>query len=718
MIQVKNNFFLLNTAHTSYCFRILPTGQLEHLYYGKSLPLSVNLYDLAKEPKFAPANSVSYDNDLPQYSPEALCLECSGAGKGDIREPFVDLIQTDGSYTTDFVYESHEISESPAPLFTLPCAYDETGTYRQLTLSLRDKNSGILLKLFYGILPKVDIILRSATLFNESDEPITLKGLASAQVDFPRSDFVVTSFHGHWAAEMNRYDTALSMGKFTLSSSTGTSSSRCNPLFLLHPADTTEETGDCYGFNLIYSGNHREVIEADFHEHTRVVTGINPKHFSFLLAPGESFEAPQAVLTYSPAGFGGVSGNFHSFVREHIVRGTWKKKPRPILLNSWEAFYFHFDEESLLDLAKAGKEAGIELFVLDDGWFGVRNDDHRSLGDWTENPEKLPSGMSGLAEKIHNLGLDFGLWIEPEMVNTDSELYRSHPQWVLEIPGKNHSEGRFQRILDFSNPEVVSYMTEKLRHLLKSARISYIKWDMNRIFSDCFSQALPANRQGEVFHRYILGVYKMAKTLTEEFPDVLFEGCSAGGNRFDLGMLCYFPQIWASDNTDAISRLSIQNGYSYGYPLSTVSAHVSICPNHQTGRITPLATRFGVAAFGLLGYEYNFLRTTPEEFIQIKEQIALYKKLRELFFFGDFHRIPEKDRVCWAVTSKDLSQGVLLFPETEKDAVPCPDAFLLKSMGLDPNGTYQVEDLTKSFSEIPGETKDFSCRILYFQETS
>lgn len=358
----------------------------------------------------------------------------------------------------------------------------------------------------------------------------------------------------------------------------------------------------------------------------RFVSGINPNSFEYRLEVGEELEAPESVMTFSPNGFNGMSQRMHSFVRNCIVRGTWKKKLRPVLLNSWEAAYFDINESKLLRLAKAGKEAGIELFVMDDGWFGQRDDDSSSLGDWFVNKKKLPNGVGGLCKKINDLGLMFGIWIEPEMVNVKSELYRTHPDWTIEIPGKNHSEGRNQRILDLANPDVVDYMIKQIEELLSSANIDYVKWDMNRTFTDYYSNYLPKERQGETGHRYVLGLYKMMKTLTQKFPKILFEGCSAGGNRFDLGILSYFPQIWASDNTDAVYRVKAMTSYSYGYPMSTVTAHVSACPNHQTLRRTPLQTRFNVAAFGVCGYECNFFDMKKEELKEIKTQINIYKE--------------------------------------------------------------------------------------------
>ncbi len=685
MIQIHESYYLLHTDATTYAFRVMETGQLEHLYYGRKVSVSDPAV-LAEQHAFAPGNTIAYDQEHTNFTLEDMCLETSGYGKGDIREPFVEVIAADGSATTDFVFVKAEQVEGKVPLATLPSAYDETGKVEHLVVTMKDKNNGYTMELHYYVFAETDVIVRSTKFINTSDAPVTLTRLMSTQLDFNQSGLVVTTFNGHWAREMNKYQTTVNIGKFVNASFTGSSSNRSNPFFMISEADTSEEIGDCYGLNLVYSGNHYEAVEVNAFEKTRVVTGINPNGFSFVLEPQAEFESPEAVMTFSHMGFGGVSAHMHQFVREHIVRGTWKKKARPVLLNSWEAAYFDISESSLLRLAKAGKDVGIELFVMDDGWFGERDDDKRALGDWTPNAKKLSNGLAGLCKKINDLGLDFGIWIEPEMVNVDSDLYRAHPEWVMEIPGKDHAEGRNQRILDFANPEVVAYMTEQMKRVLESANIAYVKWDMNRIFSDCYSQYLPKDRQGEVAHRYIMGVYQLAKALTESFPDILFEGCSAGGNRFDLGVLCYFPQIWASDNTDAVSRLAIQNGYSYGYPMSVVSAHVSSCPNHQTLRVTPLASRFAVASFGVLGYECNLCDASKDDLEEIKEQIALYKKYRDVWQQGDFFRVSAGNQYQWTVVSKDKKTAIGMIMQREVQPNFMFAKFVAK--GLDPDKKY------------------------------
>lgn len=634
--------FVLDTKQTTYCFRVMDTGHLEHLYYGRRLTLSEMPETLTEKTAFVPGNTIPYDKEHPDVALEDIRLEMSSYGRGDIREPFLEIIHADGSYTSDFVFVSAEINEGGEEAMwkpdTLPCSYDEQGKAMQLCIELKDKQYGLALKLYYTVYEDCDVITRRSVLRNESSEPVQVMRLMSMQLDFDTPEYVFTHFSGAWAREMHRTDVRMESGKQVNASYAGVSSNRANPFVMLSKAGTTEEFGDCYGIHLVYSGNHYEAVEVNGYGKTRLVAGINPQSFRFQLAPEEELESPEAAMAYSRSGFDGMSQCMHQFVKEHIVRGFWKRKARPVLLNSWEAAYFKFDEAKLLRLAKEGKEEGIELFVMDDGWFGERNDDTCSLGDWEPNRKKLPHGLDGLCDKIKAIGLKLGIWVEPEMVSVDSALYRAHPDWTLTIPDKPHSEGRNQRVLDLTRAEVQDFVIEKMSEVFSSADISYVKWDMNRIITDYFSQALPAERQGEVAHRYVLGLYRCLKVLTGRFPEILFEGCAAGGNRFDLGMLCYFPQIWASDDTDALCRAEMQTNYTYGYPPSVISAHVSSCPNHQTLRRTPLETRFCVAAFGVLGYECNLCDMSKEELEEIKMQISLYKEWREVFQQGAFYR--------------------------------------------------------------------------------
>ena len=660
MIRQIENLFVLNTANTTYAFQLLPSGHLEHLYYGQKIHIDGNDASVLTEKHAClPGNAVCYSPDYPALGLEDMCLEMSSLGKGDIREPFVEVTHADGSYTSDFLFKSAKIRPGKSPFSTLPGSYEENGNVEELIITLKDKQYDLTLELYYFVFEEYDVISRSSKLLNTSNEEITMERLMSLQLDFSRADWNFTTFHGAWAREMKKNEIPVGMCKLVNESYCGCSSNRANPFVMLSKKDTSENRGECYGFNLIYSGNHYEAVEQSAFGKMRLVTGINPRSFQFRLTPGDIFEAPEAIMTYSPRGYNGMSQNMHRFVRNCIVRGNWKNKPRPVLLNSWEAAYFDINERKLLNLAKAGKDAGIELFVMDDGWFGTRDDDTQALGDWFPNNKKLSGGVSGLSKKINNLGLGFGLWVEPEMVNINSNLYRNHPEWVIEIPGKPHSESRNQRILDFANPDVVEYMTAKMVDVFASGNVEYVKWDMNRIFSDYYSKYLPADRQKEVAHRYMMGLYRMLEFLTQQFPDILFEGCASGGNRFDLGMLCYFPQIWASDDSDAIYRVEAQTGYSYGYPMSTVTAHVSDCPNHQTLRVTPLPTRFNVAAFGVLGYECHLAEMSRDDVKEIKDQIEIYKKWRDVLQYGTFYRGRSGDNIYeWTCVSPDKKKAV------------------------------------------------------------
>ena len=689
MISIKDNIFTLHTANTTYAFRIIQTGHLEHMYYGRKLA-QMDAASLGYKKVSAPGNTCAFEEEL-QIALEDLRLEMSSYGKGDIRDPFLEITHENGSFTSDFRFKKSEIIKGKEEFETLPGSYGTEDEVEQLCVTLEDVNYGLELELHYYVYPEYDVITRSAKLVNVGTETHTIDRLLSLQLDLDGCDYTVTSFHGNWAREMGKYTVDVNAGKFVNSSYTGTSSSRSNPYFIISKKDITERTGDCLGINLIYSGNHYSCVEADSHEHTRVMTGINPQSFGWRLNPGESFEAPEAVMCYKSAGYESLSQAMADFIRDHIIRGEWQYKERPILLNSWEAAYFDINEEKLLKLAKAGADAGIELFVMDDGWFGQRDDDHSSLGDWDVDTRKLPGGIKSLADKVNALGMQFGLWVEPEMICVKSKLYEAHPDWDMSVPGKPHVEARWQRLLDLSNPEVVDYIIEKMTQVFSSGNVAYVKWDMNRNMSDVYSQYLPADRQKETAHRYVLGFYRMAKTLNERFPHILFEGCSSGGNRFDLGMLCYFPQIWASDDTDALMRLSIQNGYSYGYPTSAPTSHVSASPNHQTHRRMPLATRFNVAVMGNLGYEVNLCDMKPGELAQIKYQVEFYKKYRKYMQYGDFYRDTSDygNVTQWTIVSKDKKYAFVSV--IQRTITPNYNPLIVKVPGLDPEATYKIK---------------------------
>ncbi len=706
MITIKGEnhpLFILNTPHTTYAMKVLDSGHIEHLYYGRKIHMDSS-DGLTEQHEFAPGTTVVYSKEHSNISLEDMRLEMSSYGKGDVREAFLELVNADGSMTSDFLYEGYlESKGRDGGTEGLPTSYGEEAEV--LTITLRDKDNGLKLELIYAVYPDCDVITRMSRLTNEGTDDIRIQKLMSCQIDLDPNSYVFSTFTGAWAREMKRTDMPVSSARLVNSSFTGNSSNRANPFCMISVRGACEDYGEVYGFNLVYSGNHYESVEKSPYGKVRFLTGINPTAFEWKLSKGESFLTPEAVMTYSSMGYNGMSGQMHDFVSEHILRGPWKDRLRPVLLNSWEASYFKISEGKLLRLARRAKEAGIELFVMDDGWFGERNDDTSSLGDWFPDTAKLPGGVKGICNKVRALGLEFGIWVEPEMISRESGLYLAHPEWAMDIPGKSHSEGRNQMILDLANIEVQDHLINVMSRVFSSADISYVKWDMNRNFSDIFSRSLPADRQGEVTHRYILGLYRIMGELTRRFPDILFEGCASGGNRFDLGILSFFPQIWGSDDTDAACRAEIQTGYSYGYPMKTVTSHVSDCPNHQTLRRTPIETRFNVAAFGVLGYECNLVDMSPDDFAAVKAQIAMYKKWRDVMQFGRFYRrssvsdssgsgmsvlepMPGND-ISWTVVSKDKTRAVSMTMQLM--ARPNVQWGVLKPMGLDPDKKYHIE---------------------------
>lgn len=688
MIQVNKNVFECHTANTSYCFHVLESGQLEHLYYGKRLDFAGYYDAILPKCEFIGGNLIAYDESYPTVALETRCLEMSSTGKGDIREPMVALSYHDGNTTCDFIYTSYEIKQKES-LLHLPSSYDEANETESLIITMVDETYHVTLQLTYSMFYDTDVIVRSAQLLNTGENPLTIHRLLSCQIDFNENPLNFTTFRGAWAREMNRYVSKCNGSILINDSKTGTSSNRCNPFVMISHLNTTENSGNCYGCNLIYSGNHYEALEPTEHGSTRLVSGIQPQGFSYELGSGEQFQSPEAVLTFSHNGYNGVSQQMHRFIKEHIIKGTWKKKERPILINSWEAAYFDFTESKLLKLAKTASKVGIELFVLDDGWFGKRDDDTCALGDWYVNTKKLGGGLTRLAHKINALGMDFGIWVEPEMISMDSECYRAHPEFAVNSSGNHQSLGRHQFIMDLTKTEVQDYIIEQISTVLSSANITYVKWDMNRIFTDCYTDHLPTYRQGEFLHRYIIGLYRILNVLTTKYEHILWEGCSSGGNRFDLGMLCYMPQIWASDNTDASCRASIQTGYSYGYPMSTITAHVSDCPNHQTLRVTPIDTRFHIACFGLLGYECNLADMKSEELHAIKTQVEWYKKYRNVLQFGNYYRLRNEDGLYqWIVVDSAQETALALFYQTQ--VTPNYSHNHLRLQGLDPQATYHI----------------------------
>ena len=615
MILHENGLFHLTNDTLSYLFRVGKYGQLQHMHFGA--PVSSRDADaLACRPGLGWGSNLTLEDSDPESCLDFLPLEWSGSGRGDYRESPLEL----GGESTDLRYAGYEILEGPAPMICgLPQAY---GSCETLAVTL--EQTDLRVKLYYSLFDTA--LVRRTLVENTGTAPKTIQKVMSTSVDLFGS-YTMASFHGGWSAEMRRQDAPVGGAKVVNESLTGASSNRHNPGFMLYEEGATETAGRVYGFNLVYSGNHYAAAQQAQTGLTRVMQGINPSNFCREIAPGEVFETPEAVLCHSDSGFGGLSKNMHRFVNEHIVPRQWAGKPRPVLYNSWEGCVFDFNQRRLLDLADRAKDLGCELFVLDDGWFGVRNSDNCSLGDYNVNLKKLPDGMQGLARRINDKGLQFGLWFEPESVSPDSDLYRAHPDWAL-TDAFTPILGRHQLLLDLTKPEVRDYIVNSVGGVLDSANISYVKWDMNR-----HSIAL-----GSKAHDFILGLYEVLDRIFTPRPEILLESCSSGGNRFDLGMLCYSPQVWCSDDTDPIERLTIQGNLSYLYPQSTFGAHVSAAPHAQTLRNTPLSTRGNVSYFGCLGYELDLKHLLPVEVAEIKVQIAFYKQYRELFQYGKFTR--------------------------------------------------------------------------------
>ncbi len=685
--------FHLYNDQISYIMKVLPNGQIGNLYYGKRI-CHKNNYSYLLEGRHR-SLAVYTREDEYFFSPQYTRMEYPGSGTGDFREPALEIVQENGSRITDFRYQTHSIYKGKQKLSGLPALYvEEEDEAETIEITLTDSLLKVDCILQYSIFRDYPVIARSVKIYNHGHEKVILDRVFSSSVDLPDAEYEMVQLSGAWARERDVISRKLNVGVQGINSRRGISSAEQNPFIALKRLDTNEFSGEAIGFSLLYSGNHMESVEVDTCNMTRIQIGIHPEGFSWLLKPEELFQSPEAVLVYSDRGMNGMSRTFHRIYRSRLVRGLWRDKERPILINNWEATGPQFTQQQVLDIASAAKQMGIELFVLDDGWFGKRDNDKSSLGDWyVTNYDKLPEGIEGLAKKINDLGMKFGLWFEPEMVNKDSDLYRKHPDWILCAPGRTPSPSRNQYVLDFTREEVGEYIYGLMEQLLMNAPISYIKWDMNRYLTETYSIAQSADEQGKIYHKYILGVYRLYERLIERFPEILFESCSSGGARFDPGMLYYAPQTWTSDNTDAIERVKIQYGTSYVYPLSSMGAHVSEVPNQQVGRITPLETRGNVAQFGMLGYELDLQKLTEQEQQIIKDQVEFHKKHRKLIMSGDFYRLQnpfEKNTGAWMVVSEDKNEALVGFYKTLN--VPNEAWIRLKLSGLDKNKKYILDE--------------------------
>ncbi len=653
-----HNTLTLHTVNSTYQMQIDHYGFLLHLYYGARTDGCMD-YLLTYADRGFSGNP--YDTGLDRtYSLDALPQEFPVWGQGDYRSPAMMIRDAHGVYGCSLKYESHRILEGKYALRGLPAVYAGTDEAQTLEIIMRDQNLGLKVVLLYGVLPEFDVITRAATITNESGDHVTVEKAFTSNLDFVGGNFDTIVFYGRHAMERNMQRTPLEHGAQMICSRRGMSSHQYNPMMILTDRNTTESAGRCWSMQFVYSGGFKGIIERDQYNQTRMQLGLMDELFSYPLARGDMFSMPEVILSYSGEGLSRLSHNLHRCLRTHLCRGKWRDRVRPVLINSWEAAYFNFDGDTIRELARSAGELGVEMVVMDDGWFGKRDDDNSGLGDWIVNEKKLGCTLKELVQDVNSLGLRFGIWVEPEMVSEDSDLYRAHPDWALTIPGRKPVKARNQLVLDFSRKEVVDHIFDQLTNVFDHAHIEYVKWDYNRGIADVFSYA--AEDQGKVLYDYILGLYDLLERLISRYPDMLFEGCSGGGGRFDAGMLYYTPQIWCSDNTDAVDRMRIQYGTSFGYPVSAVGAHVSACPNEQNGRITPFETRALVAMTGTFGYELDPDKLTDEEKDLIRQQVKDFHKYGPLIMSGDYYRLTNAVTAplcAWEIAAHDGSEALV-----------------------------------------------------------
>lgn len=718
-----NRVFELDTDNTSYRIGIADDeGFVGHIYYGRKIrSQQCGQFLRTWEGPFVPSTNnrerCSFLDTFP--------TEYSGNGIGDYRESCIAVKTITGSRTTDLMYESYDIIDGKPELEGLPASFAGDEMVQTLILHMADKGDGLEVDLLYSVFECEDVITRSVKVRNNGDKDIRLTKVYSACIDMDDEDFEMLTLHGSWARERQMERRSIAYGKQSVSSLRGESSHQDHPFMAWMTKGSNQASGDVYGMHFVYSGNFIAQIEKSQFDSIRAVMGIHSEGFEWLLTPGDSFTAPEVVLTYSHSGLGTMTRNLHDFYRGHLIRSKYLHQKRPVLINNWEATYFDFDTDKLLAIAKSAAEHGIEMLVMDDGWFGHRNDDATSLGDWFVNENKIKGGLKHLVDEVNKLGLKFGIWMEPEMISPDSELYRKHPDWAFAVPERTATLSRNQYVLDLSRKEVRDYVYECVHNVISSANIEYVKWDMNRQLTDIGSVEFTGDRQGELAHRYVLGVYELQERLVNDFPDLLLENCSGGGARFDPGMLYYSPQIWCSDDTDAIERLSIQEGTELIYPLSTMGAHVSDCPNHTVGRTTPFMTRAHVALAGTFGYELDITKISDEERMVIPEQVALYHKYNDLVREGDYYRIASYRENglydCWMVVAKDKSEALVTYVQVL--GKPNVHSRKIKLLGLDEAADYRLDGTDKVYGGdllmnagllIEKMCGDYMSRLYYF----
>ena len=694
----KDRTFTLQTKNTTYQMQVDRYGFLLHLYYGKKTDTCMD-YLLTYYDRGFSGNPYDAGEDR-TYSMDTLPQEFPCYGNGDFRSTAFAVENADGSMSCDLRYKSHKIFDGKYNLEGLPAVYASEEEAQTLEILMEDPVTGVKVVLLYGVLPAQDIITRSVSVKNESSGKIYLNKIESASLDFLYGDYELLTFYGRHAMERNVQRVPVVHGTQKIGSVRGTSSHQYNPMMILAEKETTEDKGNCYAMSFVYSGCFQGEVLKDQLNQTRMMLGLQEEAFRYPLETGEMFQAPEVILSYSSEGMNRLSQNLHHCIRQHICRGKYKEEIRPILINSWEAAYFDFTGDTIYELAKAAKEVNIDMLVMDDGWFGKRDDDNSGLGDWFVNEKKLGGTLGNLIKRINDLGVKFGIWIEPEMVSEDSDLYRKHPDWALTVPGRNPVRSRNQLVLDFSRKEVVDAIYDQICKVLDQGNIEYVKWDMNRSLMDVYSSV--KRDQGRVLHDYVLGLYDFLERLVQRYPNLLIEGCSGGGGRFDAGMMYYTPQIWCSDNTDAIDRLRIQYGTSFGYPVSVVGSHVSAVPNHQTGRKTPLHTRGVVAMSGTFGYELNLMKLSEEEKQEIREQIAEYKRYAPIIQNGLYYRLsnPTTEEICaWEfVHTDEKEQSKVLLNIVMQVIHGNMTVNYVKLQGLEETAVYREEKSGKRYT--------------------
>lgn len=688
--------FYLNTKSSSYIIKIVKDDMLCHWYYGAKIAIeNLDYLNLFWKKEYMQGEYLDEENKTNYVSKDVAPMECPISGNGDFRIPCILTENNFGQRTSNLIYKDYRITKGKPAINGLPSFNVNADDIDTLEIILLDTVSNYEISLFYSVFEEEDAITRRTEIRNTSDKELKIVSAQSLSIDFQAQYFDFITLDGAWARERHINRRSLSTGTTSIESRRGASGHQHNPFGALVDKNTTEDSGIAYGFSLVYSGNFKAVADVDQFGSTRFQIGINPYNFCWKLLPGEKFTTPEAISVFSTNGLNGMSHCLHNMCKNHLGKSTSNIK-RPLLINSWEAMYFNMNEAAIEKFVKDCKGLDIDTFVLDDGWFGKRDDDYTSLGDWFVHKTKFPDGLGKVIDICKENGMNFGIWFEPEMISRKSKLFEKHPDWCIHVENKEPTESRHQLVLDMSRPEVVDYAYNQVASILSEYDITYVKWDMNRNITDAGSATLSPDCQGEFFHHYILGVYELMRRLTEEFPNILFEGCAGGGGRFDFGVLYYMPQIWTSDDTDAIERLKIQYGTSLVYPLSAMTAHVSACPNHQTGRSTPFKTRGDVAQVCNFGYELNVAKLSEQEKEQIKEQVALHRRLENMIATGDFYRIdsPFENEFCsWQIVSKDKNSSFVVFA-TQKVTVNNYGHYV-KLKGLDPDKEYIVNNEMK-----------------------